>query len=105
MESDSETEKEVGLGQKKEMVEEEMFEAFMAEQTFLVEKPVVKDHSKEFVSNEVPECSMEDASEVTKQGGLEEIQSQPAIQFGAVSVNMVHILPHEFQAGDENQEG
>ena len=38
MESDSETEGEVGLGQWKEMVEEEMFEAFMAKHTFLVEK-------------------------------------------------------------------
>ena len=31
MESDSEIEEEVGLGQRKEMIEEEMFEAFMAE--------------------------------------------------------------------------
>ena len=54
MESDIEAEMEVGLGQKKEMVEEEMFEAFMVEQTFLVEKPVVTSHSKD----EVPNWSM-----------------------------------------------
>lgn len=46
-----------------------MFEAFMAEQTFLVEKPVEKDPSKESVNNEVPECSMEGAAELTEQGG------------------------------------
>ena len=99
MESDSETKGEVGLGQRKEMVEEEMFEAFMAEKTFLVEKPVETDHSKEVTSTEVPECSMEDASEVIEQVGQEEKQVQPVIQFGSfppVSVNMIHILPHEF---------
>ncbi|KAF5932323.1 hypothetical protein HYC85_028494 [Camellia sinensis] len=69
-----------------------MFEAFMAEKTFLVEKTVVTDHSKD----EVPESSMEDVSGVTEQGGQKEKQTQPAIQFGSVSVNMVHILPHEF---------
>ena len=64
MESDSEIEDEVIPGQTKGMVEEEMFEAFMAEQTFLVENPTETDHSKEVTSTEVPECSMEDASEV-----------------------------------------
>ncbi|KAF5933197.1 hypothetical protein HYC85_029368 [Camellia sinensis] len=58
MESGSETEEEIGMSQKKEMVEEEMFEAFMAKQTFLVKKPVEENHSKEPVSNEVAECSM-----------------------------------------------
>ncbi|CAL5440489.1 unnamed protein product [Camellia sinensis] len=51
---------------------------------------------------------MQDVSEVTNQGGQEGKQVQPAIQFGSfppVSVNMVHILPQEFHAGDENQEG
>ena len=62
MESDSETEGEVGLGQKKEMVKVEMFEAFMVEQTFLVEKPAETDHSKEAIGTEVLECSIEDAS-------------------------------------------
>mgnify|MGYP003703534107 FL=1 len=108
MVSGSETEEEIGMSQKKEMVEEEMFDAFMAEQTFLVEKPVEENHSKEPVSNEIPECSMQDVSEVIDLGGQEGKQVQPAIQFGSfspVSVNMVHILPQEFQAGDENQEG
>ena len=65
MERDSEPETKIGLSQKKEMVEEEMFEAFMAEHTFLVEKPVVTDHSKD----EVPESCKEDASELPEQGG------------------------------------
>ncbi|XP_028082217.1 uncharacterized protein LOC114283557 [Camellia sinensis] len=34
-----------------------------------------KDHLKEFISNEVPECSMEDVSEVTEQDGQEEKQA------------------------------
>ena len=67
MESDSEIEDEVIPGQTKGMVEEEMFEAFMAEQTFLVEKPTKTDHSKNVTNIEVPECSMEDASEVIEQ--------------------------------------
>ena len=46
-----------------------MFEAFMAEQTFLVEKPAGTDHSKEVTSTEMPEYSMEDASEVIEQVG------------------------------------
>ena len=66
MESDSETEGEIELGQKKEMAVDEMFEAFMVEQTFLVEKPTGVDHLKEVTSTEVPECSMEDASEITE---------------------------------------
>ena len=108
MESGSETEEDVGVSQKKEMVEEEMFEAFMAEQTFLVGKPAEENHSKGPVSNEIPECIMQDVSEEIDQGDQEGKQVQPAIQFGSfppVSVNMVHILPQEFQAGDENQEG
>ena len=69
MESDSEIEDEVVLGQRKGMVEEEMFEAFMAEQTFLVRKPIETNHLKEVTNTEVPECSMEDASEVIEQVG------------------------------------
>ena len=68
---------------------------------FWLKKPVVTDHSKD----EVPESSMEDASGVTEQGGQKEKQPQPAIQFGSVSVNMVHIQPHEFQAEAEDQDG
>ncbi|KAF5934169.1 hypothetical protein HYC85_030340 [Camellia sinensis] len=85
-----------------------MFEAFMAEQTFLTEEPVEKDPSNGSVSNEIPECIMQDVSEGVDQSNQEGEQVQPAIQFGSfppVSVNMVHILPQEFRAGDENQEG
>ncbi|XP_028072152.1 uncharacterized protein LOC114274432 [Camellia sinensis] len=64
MESDSEAEGEVDLDQRKEMVEEEMFEAFIAEQTFLVKKLAGTGHSKEVTTTKVPECSMEDAFEV-----------------------------------------
>ena len=65
------------------MVDEEMFEAFMAEQTFLVKKLAKTDHSKKVTSVEVPECSMEDASEEIEQVGQEKKQVQPVIQFGS----------------------
>ena len=96
MESDSETEEEVGLGQREEMVEEEMFEAVMAKQTFLVGKPEGTDHSEKAITIKVLECSMEAASEIVEQVGQEGKQIQPVVQFGSfppVSVNMVHILP------------
>ena len=51
---------------------------------------------------------MEDASEVTKLVSLKKQQVHPQVQFGSfppVSVNMVHLLPQEFQAEDGNQEG
>ena len=67
MESDSEIEDEVVPGLRKGMVKKEMFEAFMAEQTFLVKKPTETDQSKKVTNTEVLECSMEDASEVIEQ--------------------------------------
>ncbi|XP_028106496.1 paramyosin-like [Camellia sinensis] len=83
-ETDSETEEESSVSQKKEVVEEEMFEAFMAEQTFLTKEPVEKDPLNGSVSNEIPECIMQDVSEEVDQSDQEGKQ---------------------FQAGDENQEG
>ncbi|XP_028052259.1 uncharacterized protein LOC114256778 [Camellia sinensis] len=47
---------------------------------------VVTDHSKD----KVLESGMEDASGVTEQGGQKEKQTQLAIQFGSVSVNMLN---------------
>ena len=109
MESNSEIEGEAELGQRKELVEDEMFEAFMAEQTFLIEKPTGTDHKRfdlnEVASTKVPGCSMEDASEITEQVSSEKKQVQPAVQFGSfppMSVNVVYILPQEFQAIDGN---
>ncbi|GMQ09985.1 hypothetical protein CsSME_00053173 [Camellia sinensis var. sinensis] len=49
---------------------------------------------------------MEDTFKAIEQVGQEKEQVQPVVQFGSfphVSVNMVHILPQEFQAKDENQ--
>ncbi|XP_028091828.1 uncharacterized protein LOC114292112 [Camellia sinensis] len=78
MESGSETEEDIGVSQKKEMVEEEMFEAFMAEQTFLIGKPAEENHSKGPVTNEIPECIMQDDSEVIDQAGDENQEGQEA---------------------------
>ena len=99
---------EVDLGQRKEMVLEEMFEAFVAKHTFLVKKPAKIDLSKEVTNTEMLECSMEYVFEVIEQVGLEKKQVQPVVQFGSfslLSVNMMHILPQEFQAKDKSQEG
>ncbi|XP_028105256.1 uncharacterized protein LOC114304287 [Camellia sinensis] len=113
METDSETEEEISISQKKEIVEEEMFEAFMAEQTFLTEEPVEKDPSKGSISNEIPECIMQDVSEGVNQSnqeGEQEFQAEDENQEGQ-EVDPVQISSEdlqasmEFQAGDENQEG
>lgn len=66
MESDDETDEGTELGQERTLVQDGMLEAFMAEQTFLVDKQTEVDHqqvaSKESASTEVLKCSMEDAS-------------------------------------------
>ncbi|KAI8015098.1 Non-specific lipid-transfer protein [Camellia lanceoleosa] len=55
------------LGQKKVLVEEDMLEAFTVEQTFLGGKPTEAIVLKELASIEVPECSMEKASQASDQ--------------------------------------
>lgn len=44
MENDDETDEGIELGQERTLAEDGIFEAFMAEQTFLVDKPTKADH-------------------------------------------------------------
>ena len=52
-------------------------------------------------------CSIEDVFQALEQTNMEWEQSQPVVEFGSfppMPVNMVYVLPQEFQAEEENQE-
>ncbi|XP_028073920.1 probable inactive protein kinase DDB_G0270444 [Camellia sinensis] len=113
MESGSETEEDSGISQKKEMAEEEMFEAFMAEQTFLVGKPAEENHLRGPVSDETPECIMQDVSEEIDQGDQEGKQEADLIpvssedsQASMVQDNfeMVTLMEAEYESEEVVQE-